>query len=535
MRRIALRDLRHDDGLSLVEVVVSLMIFGIIATALASSVLVLTHVGYTARVRQFATALAQQTIETNRAVGAGSLAICQSANPPSTYNGSQTAYSGKTVVTSTAAGCLPYQQTTNSHGVSFTVTNWVVQVGSATSAAGFLQYEKALIVVVSWTNPSPGGSYTANTLVQNGTGTQSAGTSTTPTILTVNAQYYNTSTSTWTNITGAQGNAFDVTVTDPNNNNALVEGGSGTTGEGTWSSGLITPGNYTCTVTAETGIQGTWTANDTQPGTGESGSADGFSVSGPCTVTSQQTVTFNAYWTGASSTSTGTTSCPVTSPVPAGQTKRNLVVDVIPTGGTVGHGIAAVPVYVNDGASGESGPPGAKNTDATGHVVIPIPFYGPIYFGAEPPGDPANYQWSGQQGPVCIQSSADTSVVLTLPSSPTPTSSDSQVYVAIVNQDTQPVKNYKVTVSSASGTSVTGTLSVGNTTGSGGGQTYNQGDITLIVPNGTGYTVTVSAQQTDGGYNVLQTYSVDLADNGGGPTPNKHSYDYTVTDLSGGS
>lgn len=550
MRCIALRDLRrNDDGLSLVEVVVSLLVFGLIAAGLAAGLVLMQHVGYTSRIRQLATTMAQQTVETNRAIGVGNLALCQSSNPPATYTGSQSTYSGLPVVTSTTAGCLPYQQTTTSHGVNFTVTNWVIQVAQATSSAGFLQYKKALVVTVAWTSPSPGGSYTTDTLVQNGTSTQAAGPTTTPTTLTVNAEFNNAGT--WSNINNSTGNFFDVSVTDSSGN--PVVGGSGTTGEGTWTTGLIPAGNYTCTVTAEQSIQSTWTANDTQPGTGETGNVT--SVTGPCVITNQQANTFNTYWTASTGGTSGTGG---TCTLQTGVTAYAPFVQVVDSSGA---GINNAHVTMNNAVTGAPALPGAQNTGNKADFnnvkqdgiakFANVSYNGPVYFTVtSPPGNASTapgYQGAGQTGtatgPICLSSSTG-NVTITLPASPTPLGPcvvnnknlpcDAQIVTTITNSDVEANKQYTITIANSdplTPVSVSDTEWVSTANDS---HSDNFGVSTLEVPNGTGYTITVCAYDANGNCNVIWSQG-GLTLNGGGPGGGGGSYTYAVTDAACGS
>src|SRR4051812_16278622 len=123
MRRLAQRRMQGDDGSTLIETVVALVVFALIMSGLAASMVVFAHNTALTKARSAATTLAQKQVETARSLGTTSLTVCTGGGSPATYSYKGTSYP---VLTSTDVGCLPFQATSSSSGYSFTVKQYVL-------------------------------------------------------------------------------------------------------------------------------------------------------------------------------------------------------------------------------------------------------------------------------------------------------------------------------------------------------------------------------------------------------------------------
>jgi len=175
VRRLALRGLRGDEGLSLLETVVALLVFSIIMTGLAGSMAFLAKSASVNKARSIAVSLAQKYVEEDRAKGAANLQLCPNTTPappqPVTVNGQS--FPAADVASTTTPTCITYQKTKTVGNYNFTVTTLVVDVNNTTIASGTTIggqpiTEKWLDVTLTWTAPKAG-NYEITTKVNNNT------------------------------------------------------------------------------------------------------------------------------------------------------------------------------------------------------------------------------------------------------------------------------------------------------------------------------------------------------------------------------
>jgi hypothetical protein len=305
VRRIALRDLRSDEGLSLVETVVSLLVFALIMSGLAASMAMFAHSTSLSRARATASTMAQQYVEKARAVGATVLDNCDSSTSNSPYPPLSAPYRGAgsfTVVQGHEANCLPYQKPVTQDGIPFTLTRLVLYVTPPSpDVTGQLQTEKYLVVQVSWTDG--GGTaktYELDTIVNQAGSNQAAPAQGVRLLVEdTSGKVVVSDNANWTvSITSTDG---ATSYTDP----------TATTAEGAYSQVDLPIGNYICTVTTtDDSSSGYYPASATYNPSPLSMPASNDTVTGPCNV--QQTgvvVDFVTKWTtfpDCSTSGTGT-------------------------------------------------------------------------------------------------------------------------------------------------------------------------------------------------------------------------------------
>src|SRR3954452_16849826 len=234
MRRFVQRRMQGDDGSTFIETVVALVVFALIMSGLAASMAVFAHNTALTKARSAATTLAQKQVETARAVGTTTLAVCTGGGSPATFPFKGTSYPlVYPGLLTPLAPCLPFQATKTSGGYSFTVKQYVLNLGTKDNTAGIPQTQKLLIAKLSWTAPVAG-SYELDTLMTND-GTPPAG-PTQGVRMNVNDQ-----TGALINIAA---DIWDYTILDGANN--IIT--SGTTEDGSTGVLSLNPGTYTCTL-----------------------------------------------------------------------------------------------------------------------------------------------------------------------------------------------------------------------------------------------------------------------------------------------
>lgn len=290
MRRYALRRLRADDGLTLLETVVALLVFSLIMGGLAGSMTLLARTAAVNKARSIAVSLAQKYIEEARAKGGTNVQLCPGTSPPPPQT--VPSFNGQTnltmaIATQTTSTCLTYQKTKSVGSYSYTVTTQVMQDGQpGTTIAGQPIVEKYLDVVLTWTAPKPG-SYELSTVLNNNTTI----TATEATGLQFDMQdgsgnKIGTATVTW---------HFKVcasTVTcNGSQTNVLQEGDTQENGQP-----LVTmaAGTYNCFLD-NTNASG-WVPNATKNPANYTLDMTNGTISGPCTVTSGQVLDWITYW-----------------------------------------------------------------------------------------------------------------------------------------------------------------------------------------------------------------------------------------------
>lgn len=378
-RRRALRVLRADDGISLVETVVALMVFAVIMSGLGATLLTLIHTTSLTKVRSAATALAQKLAEQDRALGQSNLVNCSAGGPtsPTTVHG--TSYQ---VATGSQGGCIPWQ-TTNvpGSGFLFSVQTLVLIGQSSVDSDQNTHTEKILNIVVSWTVPGTG-HYELNTAVDN----------------TVPAGQVQQGIVVYTNDT-ATGNPivneaiqFNVTITGSTGN--VVD--SGLSADGRYTNQSLPVGSYTCTVdNNDPGASGY--APSTTQAAGLTVDAAAGSVSGPCNITANQLTSFTSAWTAQVACASS-------------NVKGSLVITVSDTNGVPVNGANVSLTNVGSGAT----PPGAVNTNPSGVATfnnnVPADNY---TYTVSAPG----YSTASNLGPLCVAQGTTTNGTATLASS----------------------------------------------------------------------------------------------------------------------
>ena len=364
-----------DEGISLVETVVALMVFALFMTGLAGGLVLLTHTTVVTKVRNAATALAQQTMEQARAQTLANLAVCTGGGAPASYqpSGMSTSY---TVITG-AAPCVPFSQTVSTSGYSFTVQQYVLSAKTSPAGAAQPVIEKIIDVKVAWTHPTTG-TYELNSA---STGSTTA-TATSATGVQLNVLDSSSSPAT---LVGASALAWDYTVTDSGGNTVA----SGATDDGT--SGLVSldPATYTCSLAAETDAAASYNP-DTGNNSGKTVDSVNDVISGTCTVTSGNVLAWNTNWS------------PITS-CSSSSTKGSLQITV--TDSTQQLVSGATVTLTN--ANGNPGTPAAVTTNSQGvalfNKTVPDDLYTYVI-------SKTGYTSSQVLGPVCVTGTQTTQV-----------------------------------------------------------------------------------------------------------------------------
>jgi hypothetical protein len=365
VRRLWKRHASGDDGLSLIETMAALVVFALIMSGLAAGMALFAHTQELTKVRNSATAMAQQITEAARTIPLNQLSVCNGGGPV-TYTYQSKSYD----VVHGSTPCVPYSSTrTGGNGITFTInqyvlkdgTNWDVTVQDQPIA------KRLYVVTVSWTTPSAG-SYTTSTMFQ-GNNTLAAQT---PVGLRLNV---NDTTGT---LVAASNLVWKYNVT-----NAGGSVASGDTDDGT--SGLLSlsPGTYTCSV---------WPDDDAgqsyDPGTnpGLTITAATETISGSCTVTANSILDWNTTWKEVTDCAASTTT-------------GNLSITVKDQAGTVLNG--AKVTLTNAGSSTGTVFGKTVNSGSDGVALFSA--------GNAPPADLytyvislAGYQTSDSLGPVCV-------------------------------------------------------------------------------------------------------------------------------------
>jgi hypothetical protein len=360
MRRLVQRRMQGDDGSTLIETVVALVVFAVIMSGLAASLAVFAHNTALTKARSAATSLAQKQVETARSLGTTNLSVCTGGGSPATFPFKGTNYP---VITSTATGCLPFQATKTSGGYSFAVKQYVLNLGTKTNTAGIPQTQKLLMVKLSWTAPTAG-SYELDTVMNN----NEAVAATPAQGIRINV---NDSTGTLINISAA---IWDYTIKD--GTNTVVA--SGTTEDGSTGVLSLNPGTYTCSIVAEADAGQSYSPG-TNPGMTVDATND--SITGTCTVTANTATDWTTTWNELSScTSSGT--------------KGSLAVTVTDSSGATVSGATVALTNVNGNSV-----PGNATTNASGVALFSGNVADDLYTYTI---SKTGYTTSTNLGPVCV-------------------------------------------------------------------------------------------------------------------------------------
>lgn len=313
MRRFALRRLRTDEGLGLIETVSALFVFSLIMTGLAGSMIVFAHSTTLGRARASASSLAQQYVEKARAVGASLLENCDNTTPAPPNTTSFHGKTGLTVVKGSDANCIKWQTTTTQDNLNFSVTRLVILAQpSQNDVAGQAQSEKYLVVQVSWTDAGGAAkTYELDTIFN-----QKGATASAPAqgirfvIKDINGNIITADSATWS-----------VKITDTTGN-TLYTASDAATAEGTYSQLDLSPGTYTCTAQSTSDASSGYfpgahpTYNSSWTLSSSNGSSTNDTVSGSCTVSTNTVTDFVTTWQSltdcATSSVTGTVNFLVT-------------------------------------------------------------------------------------------------------------------------------------------------------------------------------------------------------------------------------
>ena len=318
MRRFALRGLRSDEGLGLLETVVALFVFALIMAGLAGSMIAFAHSTALGRARASASALAQQLTEKARAVGGTLLENCSNVTPLPPATASFHGKTGLNVAQGTSTNCIKYQTTTTQDNISFSVTRLVIAAQDPQNdVSGNPQNEKYFVVLVSWTDAGGASkSYELDTIfTQKGT------------IQTAPAQGIRfVIKDTSGNIITADSASWAVAIKDSQNGSTLYTSSDAVTAEGTYSQLDLTAGTtYWCQATSTDDASAYYFPGSPSgspaynTGLTLSASVSGGAndtVGGSCTVTANSVLDFVTTWQSSTdcttSSATGTYNFSVT-------------------------------------------------------------------------------------------------------------------------------------------------------------------------------------------------------------------------------
>jgi type II secretory pathway pseudopilin PulG len=431
VRRFALRSLRSDEGLGLVETVVALFVFSLIMAGLAGSMVMFAHSTTLARARASATTLAQQYVEKARAIGATSLMNCDNATPLPPTTTSFHGKTGLTVAKDSSANCIKYQTTPTQDGLTFSVTRLVILTeNSKTDIAGQPINEKYLVVQVSWTDA--GGAtktYELDTVFnQNGSITAVPAQGIRFVVKDINGNILAADSSSWAiSITGG-----NCTVAAP------CAASDATTAEGTYSQVDLAPGSYTCTATRTSDASAGYTGAPS-PYNPLMTSVTDASITGPCSVSANTVTDFPTTWKSATdcaqSATTGTVNFTVTDTNNTGLTGMTV---------TLTNLTDSSKTYTKTSTTGgaASGIHPAADwytysvTDPAGNYVADQNSYGPICIMAGQTYSSSPLQVSMSSGIVCAPSSVNGTLTFTVQDSAPPNAKLQGFKVSVTNTST---------------------------------------------------------------------------------------------------
>lgn len=320
MRRFALRDLRSDEGLGLIETVVALFVFSLIMAGLAASMVMFAHQTVLSHARAAASSIAQQYTEKARAVGTTQLENCNTASGKSAPPGNGTTNlpyrgdSGHQVIVGADGYCIPYSATVTQENVNFTLTRLVLLKAQGNDVSGQAINEKYLVVQVSWTDAGGAAkTYELDTIfTQKGSITAAPAQGIRFVIKDING-----------NILTADSSSWAIVIKNSSSGSTVYTSPDAVTAEGTYSQVDLSPGTYWCQATSTDdssaayfpGVPPTYNSGDTLSASVSGGAND--TVGGSCTVTASTVTDFVTTWQSStdcatSATATGTVNFTVT-------------------------------------------------------------------------------------------------------------------------------------------------------------------------------------------------------------------------------
>lgn len=503
MRRLVSSRLRADEGLSLIETVAALLVFGLLMGGLTASMTLMVHATAVTKARNAATSLAQQLTETARTFGSANLMLCAGGGQPSSFPFQGTSYTVVSAPTGSAAPCVTFNQTRKASGYTFGVKQYVLNKPATGTFGPTPQVDKIFIAQLTWTSPTSG-SYEADTTV--------SGNGTVPTQIPQGLQINVDDTS--GNLINLNGLIWDYEIT----NGSTVDI-TGSTEDGTTGVLSVDPGSYTCILTAEPDA-----AQSYNPSTA-SGDNSGMTVdvpndkiTGTCTTSANQVTSWTTKWAEvANCTSTAS--------------KGALTITVLDQSGKAVNG--ATVTLTN--ANGNGGVPAAVNSNTNGQAV----------WGANTvPGDlytftitKTGYNTASNLGPICVAAGTNNSGQGTISAvqSCQVSKTNAKIVVTVTDENGNPVGGATVTLTGSNNTAHNFTTStkadatLGTVT-----ITSLVGDSYSYVAKKTGYTTTLPGGPTCAPPTVETDIPITLPTNGStGCATGKTNgtLQVTVTDL----
>ena len=337
MRRLWKRHHRGDDGLGLIETVSALVVFALVMSGLAAGMAVFAHTTALTKVRNAATATAQQMMERAHRIPVDNLVVCSGQGSPTQYKpiDETTSYDVLAPIP-LATPCLTFSQQVTNSGYTFTVKQYVLAKATAKDVQGHDQVEKLLVVNVAWTVPTPG-SYEDKTILS-GKGTIGA---TDPVGLRINVVDSSTSPAP---LIADDDLVWNYTVKDGSGNTVVPADGnpdSAETADGTTGVISVAPGSYTCSITAGPDAAQSYMPDSSNNGAMQINSAT-YTISGACQVTAGAVFDWTTSW------------LPVTT---CGKSTTKGVLQVTVTDAATGAGLngASVTTTNSSNAAGASG------------------------------------------------------------------------------------------------------------------------------------------------------------------------------------
>jgi Na+-translocating ferredoxin:NAD+ oxidoreductase RnfG subunit len=412
VRRIALRQLRADDGLSLVETVAALLVFSLIMTGLAAAMTMFVHSTGLTKARNSASALAQRLLEQDRAIGLADLETCTTGAP----SGNQP-FKGNNypVLTSSGSNCIPYQTSMTANGYTFTVKTLVLNAGTGNDVAGTPQVDKYVQIILTWTTPTSG-TYELDSAVNN-QGNIAAD--------PAQGVVFDPRDSSGNSLT-TQAFNWDYTVLDSGSNVVA----SGQTEEGGQPLVNLATGTYTCIAAVNASSSTSYVAG-TNTGYTIGANGNGYQqVSGTCTVSAGAVGTWVTVWSPITSCASSTT-------------KGSLNVKVVDQNGIIVSGATVALTNANTQAAGPS-----ATSNSSGVAVFNNKVNADLYTY----GISLNGSSNSGQGPVCVTAGGLTNAQGTIQTSACPSvTGKGSVQFTVQNGSGAPLANATIALLNQSG------------------------------------------------------------------------------------
>lgn len=264
-----LRALKDDSsGFSLIESIVSVALMLIFLSSLLGSVMLATKTTLANRTRVTGTTVGSEYVEKARSLTFASLKVLDSGGVPASKTVNGVSY--PVVKGTPCPGCLQYQFNVVRQGITYSVTQLVLQKSSYTDEQGVVQTDKLLLVDVTWNVPRPA-SFSTRTIIHNKDVLPK------PVAQGVRIEVVDVNGA----VIEAESAEFDVSIVGPSGNVA-----TGATAEGVYQNFALASGSYTCTLTK----------NATSQTYHPQGSSAGTSSSHACVVTTGNVTLVKSTW-----------------------------------------------------------------------------------------------------------------------------------------------------------------------------------------------------------------------------------------------